>query len=158
MNNLKSHNPYLRGKYNENWSKEMKNIVCILLISALSYVAYASKFTTVPILSACDMSTASCTSIGVDLNQLNLLAMQAVYTGAPVGTLKVQVSNDNVVVGLGADPASNVVNWTDYTGSSVAISAAGNTLYNMTFAGYRWARIVYTKTSGTGSKIGRAHV
>lgn len=120
-----------------------KYILAFLML--MSCEVFASKFTTVTILSACDMSTTACTATGVDLNQLNLASMQAVYTGSPVGTLKVQVSNDNV-------PHQNqVTHWTDYTGSSVAISAAGNTLYNMSFVGYRWARLVYTKTSGTGS-------
>lgn len=128
----------------------MKNLI-LSLILLIGTEAMASKFTTVPILTACDMSTTSCISKGIDLNQLNLASMQAYYTGSPVGTLKVQVSTDNVPVGLGSDPASNVTHWTDYTGSSVAISAAGNELYNMSFIGYRWARLIYTKTSGTGS-------
>lgn len=128
----------------------MRNYILAFLM-LMSCEVFASKFTTTPILTACDMSTTSCVSKGVDLNQLNLASMQAVYTGSPTGTLKVQVSTDNVPVGLGSNPGSNVVNWTDYTGSSVSISAAGNTLYNMSFVGYRWARLVYTKGSGTGS-------
>lgn len=94
---------------------------------------------------------ASINSIGVDLQQLNLNSIQAVFTGSPVGTLSIQVSNDNVAVAAGANPAANVVNWSDYTGSSSAVSGAGNLTYNLTFAGYRWVRLVYTRSSGTGT-------
>lgn len=64
--------------------------------------------------------------------------VQAVYAGSPTGTLKLQISNDNV-------------NWTDYSGSSQAISAAGSFAYLLADIGYPWLRVVYTFTSGTGT-------
>lgn len=129
----------------------MRKLLLTLAVLFTPFMAHPSAFMVTQIISACDMSGASCISSGIDLQQIGTLSLQAVYTGAPVGTLKVQVSADNVQPSQTANPTANVVNWTDYTGSSVAISAAGNTLYNMTFAGYRWARLVYTKTSGTGT-------
>lgn len=128
-----------------------KSMKIFLIALLLPLQLFASKFATAPIITNGNMALSSVTSVGVDLNQINLSSMQAYWTGSPVGSLKVQVSTDNVPLGLGADPASNVVHWTDYTGSSVAISAAGDQLYNMTFVGYRWARLVYTKTSGAGT-------
>jgi hypothetical protein len=78
-------------------------------------------------------------------------ALQCVFTGAPVGTLKLQGSND-------APPDANFqfasfspTNWTDITGSSAAVAAAGNVLFNGTGTYYRYVRAVYTFTSGTGS-------
>lgn len=109
------------------------------------------KFTEKQIVTSGDMSAATVNSIGINLQQLSTWCIQAVFTGSPSGTFKIQVSCDMVVVGTGADPASNVVNWTDYTGSSQVISAAGNFLWDTSDAGYQWVRLVYTKTSGTGS-------
>lgn len=109
------------------------------------------RYDAVTILSAGDMSSSSLTSIGVDLQQMFGFSIQAVMTDAPVGTLKLQVSNDIVQPSLGTDPAANVTNWIDYTGSSQSISAAGNFLWDVADANYRWVRAVYTKTSGTGA-------
>lgn len=96
-------------------------------------------------------------SIGIDLNQVILYSIEAVFTGAPVGSLNLEVSNDIVPVAssnsnpVGADPAANVVNWVTYTGSSTAVSGSGNFLWNVLEAGYRWVRVSYTATSGSGS-------
>lgn len=127
----------------------MKTFLFLMLLSSVCLAG--RRFTPVKIETACDMSTATCTSIGTDINQLSQYTIQAVYTGSPVGTFTLQVSTDQVPTGVGADPASNVVNWTTYTGSSQAISAAGNFVWNVFPAGYHWVRLLYTKTSGTGS-------
>lgn len=94
----------------------------------------------------------SLNSFGEDVNQIFMFSIQAVFTGAPNGTLKIQVSNDDVPVGInGQDPAVNVVNWVDYTGSSQTILAAGNFMYIVAEGGYRWVRLVYTASSGSGT-------
>ena len=99
---------------------------------------------TISIISGGDMSQASITSNTIDLDSIFGFAIQAVYTGTAVGTLDVQGSCDDV-----ASP-SLVTNWTPVT-SSASINAPGNTMVNLTNANYRWLRIVYTKTSGTGT-------
>ncbi len=77
------------------------------------------------------------------------------------GTLKLQISNDNVQLPqmsgpiAGIDPAANVKNWTDYSGSSygvTATSAIGSSsfVWNVLYPGYRWVRLVYTSSSGSG--------
>lgn len=82
---------------------------------------------------------------------------QAVLTGAPVGTLKLQMSNDrgnttnNGQAASGSTTNAGVTNWTDITGSSFAVAAAGNWGWDYTLPGFRWVRLVYTATSGTGS-------
>lgn len=110
------------------------------------------RFDQVQILTAGDLSQATVTSNGIDLQQLYVASIQAVYTGSPVGTFVVQVSNDIVKIDPSvANQAANVVNWIDYSGSSLAISAAGSNMWNLTDMGYRWVRLKYTKTSGTGA-------
>lgn len=89
------------------------------------------------LLSGGDMS-GNITSNAQQLNQMALSAIQAYWTGSPVGTLKLQISNDNA-------------NWTDYTGSSTSVSGAGNFVWNLVYAGFPWVRVVYTFSSGTGS-------
>lgn len=126
--------------------------ILLFLVTALfCFSARANKFVPVKTLVACDMSLASCTSIGLDINQLTSYAVQAVFTGAPVGTLTLEISSDDVLVVPGTNPAANVTHWTTYTGSSQAVAAAGSFMWNVFPAGYRWMRMVYTKTSGTGS-------
>lgn len=96
-------------------------------------------------------------STGIDLNQTVLYSIEAVWTGSPVGSFNLEVSNDIVPVNpsatnpVGADPAGLVVNWVTYTGSSTAVSGAGNFLWNCLDAGYRWVRVSYTAASGSGS-------
>ncbi len=95
---------------------------------------------------------ASINSKGVDLQGLDVYSIHAVYSGGtPVGTLKLQISNDIVGAGTSSDPASLVTNWTDYTGSSLSISAAGDYMWKVTSSGERWVRLVYTRSSGSGT-------
>lgn len=88
---------------------------------------------------------ATINSDGIDLQGMRHYSFHAVYTGSPNGTLKLQVSNDKV------SQPSLVSNWSDYTGSSTTIAAAGNTFYKVERDGERWARLVFTFSSGTGS-------
>lgn len=82
-------------------------------------------------------------------------AIQAVWTGTlPIGVLKVQASNDQGTDNVG----TGVTNWSDIPASgslnpaTVSVSgASGNGLFEIREAGYKWIRVVYTRTSGTGS-------
>lgn len=79
-------------------------------------------------------------------------SIQLVFTGSPVGSFKLQASDDPGMANGGQQPqALNVTNWSDVSGSTVAVSAAGNVLYDIANAGYNFVRVVYTATSGTGS-------
>lgn len=115
------------------------------------------RFAPVQIMSNVSMTT-SANSIGIDVNQAALASIQASWTGATAnGTLKLQISDDIVPVDpsntnpVGADPAGLVQNWSDYTGSMTTVSGPGNFLWNMVYVGFRWVRLVYTATSGTGT-------
>lgn len=131
----------------------MKYLFLIITVFYLGtgFYANALRYSTSPIITAGSMG-ASTNSIGIDLNQILNCSIQAVWTGTPTGTLKIQVSNDNVPYGTSSNPSANVVNWTDYTGSSQSLSgSAGNFVWNMLDSGYRWIRLVYTRSSGTGT-------
>lgn len=114
------------------------------------------RFAGVQILSNASMLS-NINSIGIDVSQMALASIQAEWTGAPVGSFKLQISNDILPPApstsnpVGPDPAANVRNWSDYTNSTTAVSGSGNFTWNMVYVGYRWVRLVYTATSGTGS-------
>ena len=63
------------------------------------------RFDGVQIITAGDMAQATVASNGIDMNQMIVASIQAVYSGAPVGTLQLQISNDIVsapIAGKGA--------------------------------------------------------
>ena len=95
-----------------------------------------------PIITNGDMSQVSLTSTQVKLDHIGQFAVCAVYSGAPVGTLKLQASTDSTT------PATN---WADITGSSTAVNGAGIFIWNIANVGFNYVQAVYTKTSGTGT-------
>lgn len=74
-----------------------------------------------------------------DVYNCDRYAIQADYTGTFSGSLKLEVSNDD----------DTVTNWTELTGSSVAITSAGTYIWNVKHVAYRAVRVVYTYTSGS---------
>jgi hypothetical protein len=96
------------------------------------------------LLTAQSMAT-SFQSDAILIDQIYGLSFQAVATGSPVGSFAIQLSNDLT------DSKSAVTNWTTYTASAAAVSAAGNTFINYDGVHAKWARLIYTATSGTGS-------
>lgn len=83
-------------------------------------------------------------SEAVSLDQVYGCSIQSVYTGTPVGDLKIQVSNDDVPL------SSQIVNWFD-VGTTVNIAAAGSNLQKFDFVPYKWLRVFYDRTSGSGT-------
>ncbi len=83
-----------------------------------------------------DMSGDIASSI-VPIQTEVMVSFQAIYTGSPTGTLKIQVSNDQT-------------NWEDYTGSSQSISAAGTFMWDIVNTSVSYIRLFYTFSSGTG--------
>lgn len=96
---------------------------------------------------------ANVTSEVIDLNQVVVYAIQAVWTGGTAdGTLKLQLSNQIVSpTPATSNPGSLVTQWTDYTGSSTVVAGAGDFMWNCNNPGYRWVRLVFTRGSGTGT-------
>lgn len=122
----------------------MKKLFLLILLA--SSFSFALRFTSAQVITNGDLSMTEIDSVGVDVNQLVNASFQSVFTGSPVGTMKLQFSD--TLSYLCTD--SRIV-WTDYTGSSTAISAAGTFAYNLIEAGYKCIRLVYLKTSGTGT-------
>jgi hypothetical protein len=101
-----------------------------------------------------DLSAASVTSSVVLLENIAGYTVQCILTGSPVGVLKLQLSCD-----FGTDLAgTGVANWTDLTGYTANITAASGVAFNADFSNYRWVRLVYTRTSGTGSLNARINI
>ena len=84
-----------------------------------------------------DMSGSINSSSGV-LKFSDRFCIQAVWTGSPVGSIKVQAS-------------LNDTNWSDVSDSSQAVSGAGSFLWSFALQAYSFFRVVYTATSGSGT-------
>lgn len=98
----------------------------------------------VTIFSGVDMA-ASFNSSSIDLLYYREYSATFVFTGSPVGTLKIQGSNDT------SDPSS----WVDIENSSSSIAAAGSILYEVSEVAVSFIRFVYTRSSGSGTINGK---
>lgn len=92
-------------------------------------------------------------SLPLYLGNIVNFSIQLVFSGTPVGTLKLQCSSDlgNILNPGLIQQSDKVVNWTDVNHSDQAISSDGTHTWNVQNVGYNWVRIVYTAVSGTGS-------
>lgn len=99
-----------------------------------------------------DMST-SFVSDGFWLGHIVNFSIQATFTGSPAGTFQLEVSNDKGYEDkkLGGWDSSGVSNWTINSDSVFTIAAAGDITWNAQNVGYRWVRVRWTRTSGSGS-------
>lgn len=103
-----------------------------------------------------DMS-ASFNSQPYSVENLSHGSIQAIWATvtAPVGTFKLQVSNNAFKNNVGTDDSNNWntgATWEDMPGSSVdAGGAAGHHMWELWKCGYEAIRIVYTRTSGSGT-------
>jgi hypothetical protein len=93
----------------------------------------------IPIYSAQSLAVSSISTI-VNIMEVKGYCIQALYTGAPVGTLQVQGSNDGV-------------NFANVPGSqfTIAITGAGESLIIDPIPYYAYVQLIYTFISGTGS-------
>lgn len=97
-------------------------------------------------LSGTDLAS-SITGPALSLEHMGGYSFFVKLTGSPVGSLSLQASNDPAEPN-GAAPS----NWVTLASpAAVAISAAGTTFLNVPDVFYRWVRLVYTATSGTGA-------
>lgn len=86
------------------------------------------------------------TTPGFDLNDLIRYAIAVDFTGANVvGTLKLQASVDGA-------------SWFDVTGSSQSVTSSQGHIWDVTVCGYRWVRVDWDYTSGTGNITIDLHV
>lgn len=90
----------------------------------------------------------SITSTPILIEHIFGVCIQAVWTGTPTGTLVLEASTDQERLSDG----TGVTNWTAIAGSSVSLTGvAGNQMWNVDLAFYRWVRLVYTASSGSGT-------
>lgn len=121
----------------------------LLILFLISTPAMAQRMAQVPIIVNGSMATSSA-SIGVDVGQASIASVQVVYSGSPSGSMSIQVSNDSVAYGPASNPSANVVNWTSADVATQSITSTGSVLFNPLWPGYRWMRLLYTRSSGTG--------
>lgn len=83
-------------------------------------------------------------SAPVDFRHSLGFSLHVKVTGAPTGTVKLQVSND--------DPNAGPQTWADLTGATLALAGApSETMFNVLSNYCGWYRLAYTRTSGTGT-------
>lgn len=82
---------------------------------------------------------ASVTTPGFFLNNIRAYGITVEFSGADLaGTLKLQGS-------------AKGTNWFDITGSSQSVTLATGHMWDVTACGYKWVRVVWTYSSGTGN-------
>lgn len=93
-------------------------------------------------LSEAQAGATSFDSTAIEVGHIAFAALQAQWTGTVAGTLQVQAS---------CDPAAPT-NWNDLSGKSLTPSgSAGSGLVELANMGYRWLRVTWTRTGGSGA-------
>lgn len=91
-----------------------------------------------PLISAADASS-NITSIGYNLGDLQVYSVHCDFSGATLGgTVKLQASNDNT-------------DYVDISGASQVIASAASHIFNVVNAAYKWVRVDWAQTGGTGT-------
>ena len=105
--------------------------------------------------------TSTVNSDPIELDQIYGFAIQVTWTGAAVGSFKLQASCDapgRTTQTSNGGPDS-VTNWSDITGTSQAVSGTpGNFMWNINGCFYRYVRLVYTNSSAAGTFSAKAVV
>jgi hypothetical protein len=103
------------------------------------------------IITAGNMSASSITSLATNIQYLDNICLEMVFTGSPTGTFSVQGSVDYQQDANGN--VTNTGNWVPITLSPapVASGSAGSILIDMNQLSFPYIRVVYTRTSGSGS-------
>ena len=83
------------------------------------------------------LMNADIASTGLPLDYMVGVGVQAVWTGTAGGSIKLQGSNDGV-------------NWADVPDTTVTVSGAGGTLWNVRDVFYSWIRCSFANTGGAG--------
>ena len=97
----------------------------------------------IPIIVNGNMSS-SITSSSTDINEAVSYCIQATFTGSPVGSLKIQASDDQ----FGVPP---LLGFVDLPSTITAVTQAGTYMVNVEFPSYCQVQLVYTATSGSGT-------
>lgn len=98
------------------------------------------------LLSSTDLATASITTSEISTDRFTNLAITVTITGLPVGVFQLQASTSNLPTG--SIPTSS---FDDIPGASLSVSGATQWTWNVSGISASHIRLVYTKTSGTGT-------
>jgi len=116
--------------------------------------------TPIPLVAAASMGADVYTN-GIWLRNMNLYSIQAVWTGSPVGSIQLEISDDPVPLvssPLTANPAANVVNWSLFSGTNIVVTGAGSYFWRVGSVSELWVRCHYIYTSGSGSLLVQAMI
>lgn len=94
-------------------------------------------------------TAASFNSNWIRLENASDYSVQCFVTSTLTGTVKLQCSNEKGTNVTNAVPA--IANGIDITGASSTLSAASPVFFNVQNSGYRWFRVVFTVSSGSGA-------
>lgn len=94
---------------------------------------------------------ADVTSNPINIQYLDNISIQLNFTGTPTGTFDLQGSLD-----YSPGPFANTGNWISVTlpVAPVAAGAASQILLDLNQLSFPWVKIVYTRSSGTGTLNG----
>lgn len=86
------------------------------------------------------------------MKQEFMCAIQAVWTGSPVGNFTIETSCDpGMIDPITGDP-SGITNWVTYSGSTLAAGgSSGVFTWRINSLPEAWIRLKYTSSSGTGT-------
>ena len=84
-------------------------------------------------------------SVAVNIEHITRMSLHLILTGTPVGAIQLQCSNDPVADG------DSVINWIDYTDGVAAVSGAMGVMFNLKEISFKWIRVIYVRSSGTGA-------
>lgn len=109
-----------------------------------------------------DMSTASLTSTVTNIQFLDDIGLELVWTASPVGNFQVQVSIDYAQDNSSPPNVTSTGNWVPLvltywngsafvTGTDIPTSLGSAIYLDLALLSAPWIRVVYTKSSGTGT-------
>lgn len=105
------------------------------------------KFVNYVALNAANAATASSTSSAIDASQMLSCSLQVTSAGTLAGTTKLQFSNE----------LKSPTNWVDITSATVDSLDSQSVGIMKLETAYQWLRVVYTKSSGTGTITATLH-
>lgn len=92
-------------------------------------------------------------SPAVPLKNIYTYCINAIITGTPTGTIKLQASNDPETNDSqpGGTPFPVPTHWVDIADSSFSVTTAGQTMWNVNAVGYNYVRVAYVDGSAGAS-------
>jgi hypothetical protein len=89
-------------------------------------------------------------SAPVMLKNIYTYSMAVIVSGTPTGSVLIQASNDPETNDTmpGGIPQPVPVNWVDIADSTFALTASGETMWNVNAVGYNYVRVKYVDSSG----------